>query len=187
HSVYNCRAPELVRFLLNPNLRCCFDERINCRRGEFTERGTASSRVRGRRICADQVDFLLQMNLDHFAVLCRARKMAGAAAAVKENMKHDLIECRILGMSVTFPIGDMHVPLDIPFVRSIPLNSNGSMHKIGAGLPIPQSELNDFDKSSAGRSKSGSERSGVPSACHCIQFHKMFKESDLRFKRCVEM
>jgi hypothetical protein len=97
----------------------------------------------------------------HFAVLCRARKMAGAAA-VKENMKHDLIECRILRMSVTFPIGNMHVPLDIPFVRSIPINPNGSMHKIGAGLPIPKSELNDFNKSSGGRSKSGSERSGIP-------------------------
>src|SRR5258707_8163132 len=65
-------------------------------------------------------------------------------------------------MSVTFPIGDLHVPLDIPFVRSIPINSNGSMHKIGAGLPIPKSELNDFNKSSSGRSKSGSERSGIP-------------------------
>ena len=36
------------------------------------------------------------------------------------------------------------------------------MNEIGAGLTIPESELNDFDEGTGNRAKSGSEGTGVP-------------------------
>ena len=46
----NRGASELFRFLLDPDLCRRFNERIDRRRREFTQRGTASSRMSKRRI-----------------------------------------------------------------------------------------------------------------------------------------
>ena len=47
-------------------------------------------------------------------------------------------------MPVAFPIGNMHVPLDVPFLRLAAIDSNCGVYKIRAGFPIPKTELNDF-------------------------------------------
>ena len=67
------------------------------------------------------------------------------SATVKEDMKHDPIKGSILGMSVTFPIRNMHVPFHIPLACSIAIDPNGGMNKVRPGFPVPESELNDFD------------------------------------------
>src|SRR6516165_3340611 len=159
--MYHRRAFEMLRLLLHPDLSRCFDERINRRARELAQRGTASSRMSCRRICIKQVDFFLQVNLDDFAVLACSGKMA-RSAAVKEDMKHDPIKGGILRMSVTFPIRNMHIPFHIPLAGSIAIDPNGGMNKVRSGFPVPESELNDFNQSSIGRSKSRPERSRIP-------------------------
>src|ERR1700747_2263102 len=109
YAVYHRRAFEMLRLLLHPDLGRRFDERINRRAWEFTQRGTASSWMNCRRMPINQVDFLLQVNLDNFAVLPCPGKVA-RSAAVKEDMKHDPVKGSILRMSVAFPIRNMHVP-----------------------------------------------------------------------------
>ena len=65
-------------------------------------------------------------------------------------------------MSVTLPIRNMHVPFDIPLASSITIDPNRGMNKVRAGFAVPESELNDFDQSSVGRSKSRPEGSRIP-------------------------
>src|SRR6516165_1164235 len=65
-------------------------------------------------------------------------------------------------MSVSLPIRNMHVPFHIPLACSIAIDPNGGMNKVRSGFPVPESELNDFDQSPIGRSKSGPERSRIP-------------------------
>src|ERR1700730_14293083 len=88
-------ASELFRFLLHPDLRSRFNERIDRGSRKFTQRSTASSRMSKRWVGIGKFDFFLEMNLDNFAILRRTRKMA-CPAAVKEDMKDDFIECEIL-------------------------------------------------------------------------------------------
>ena len=65
-------------------------------------------------------------------------------------------------MSVSLPIRNMHVPFQIPLACSIAIDPNGGMNKVRSGFPVPESELNDFDRSPIGRSKSSPERSRIP-------------------------
>jgi hypothetical protein len=122
----------------------------------FSEGNTAKCTDKSKQIKITQ-----SINLDNFAVLPRSGKMA-RSAAVKEDMKHDPIKGGILRMSVTFPIRNMHIPFHIPLAGSIAIDPNGGMNKVRSGFPVPESELNDFNQSSIGRSKSRPERSRIP-------------------------
>jgi hypothetical protein len=109
----------------------------------------------------EQVNFALQMNLDDFPVLGGSRKVVGGAF-VEEYMQYDLIKCRVLRVTVVLPIRDVHVPLDIAFECLFPIYADGRVNEIGAGLAVPESELDNLNKGSSGCVESSSEGPGVP-------------------------
>ena len=101
------------------------------------------------------------MNLDDLPVQSRPREMTGAAF-VKEQMKDHSIKGRVLRMTVTVPVCDVHVQLNIAFQDLFPIHPEGSMNKIGTRFPIPKSKLNDLDQGTGYRAESGAESSGIP-------------------------
>ena len=77
-------------------------------------------------------------------------------------MQDDLIKCRVLRVPVVLPIRDVHVPLYIAFDCLFPIHADRSMNEIGAGLTVPESELDDLNEGTGGSAESSSEHPGVP-------------------------
>ena len=109
----------------------------------------------------EQVDFALQMNLDDFPVLGCAGKVVGGAF-VEEYMQYYLIKCRVLRVPVVLPIRNVHIPLYIAAEHLFPIYADSRVNEIGAGLAVPESELDNLNKGSSGSVESSSERSGIP-------------------------
>ena len=101
------------------------------------------------------------MNLYDFPVQCRPCKMVGAAF-MKEQMKHDPIKCRVLRVTVAVPICDVHIQFDISLQQLFSVDSERCMNEIGAGLAIPESELDNLNQGTGNGTESGPERAGVP-------------------------
>jgi len=77
-------------------------------------------------------------------------------------MQHDPVKCRILRVTVTIPVCDVHVQFDISLEQLFSIHSERGMNEIGAGLAIPESELDDLYKGTGNSPESGSKRAGVP-------------------------
>jgi len=77
-------------------------------------------------------------------------------------MEYDLIKCRVLRVAVAFPIGHVHIPLDIAFKGVLSIHPDGGMNEIGAGLAIPESELDNLNYRAVGRLEGRAKRSGIP-------------------------
>ena len=56
----------------------------------------------------------------------------------------------------------LHIPLDIAFECLSPIYTESRMNEIGAGLAVPESELDDLNEGTGGRVESSSERPGIP-------------------------
>ena len=98
------------------------------------------------------------MNLDDLPIQSRPREMTGGAF-VKEQMKDHSIKGRVLRMTVTVPVCDVHVQFNIAFQDLFPIYPEGSMNKIGTRFPIPKSKLNDLDQGTGYCAESGAESS----------------------------
>ena len=101
------------------------------------------------------------MNLDDFPVLSCTRKMVGGAF-VKEDMQHDVIKCRVLRVSVPFPVRDVHIQLYVALECLFSIDANSRMNEIGTGLAVPESELDNLNQGADGRAESGPECAGIP-------------------------
>ena len=88
------------------------------------------------------------MNLDDFPVLGCARKVVGGAF-VEEYMQCDLIKCRVPRVPVVFPVRDVHIPLYIAFDCLFAIYADSRVNEIGAGLAVPESELDDLNEAPA--------------------------------------
>src|SRR5271157_2986938 len=109
----------------------------------------------------EQINFALQMNLYDFPVLSCARKVVGGAF-VEEYMQYDLVKCRVLRVPMVLPIRNVHIPLYIAFDCLFPIHADSRVNEIGAGLAVPESELDNLNKGSSGSVERSSERSGIP-------------------------
>ena len=77
-------------------------------------------------------------------------------------MQHDPVKCRILRVTVTIPVCDVHVQFDISLEQLFSIYSERGMNEIGAGLAIPESELDDLYERTGNSPESGPKRAGVP-------------------------
>ena len=65
-------------------------------------------------------------------------------------------------MTMTFPVGHVHIELDISIQGFDPADPNNRMNKIWPGLPIPKSELHNLDGRSVCRLEHRTECAGIP-------------------------
>jgi hypothetical protein len=105
----------------------------------------------------------IDSNLRHIAVRFGAGEKF-AVTLVYEDVKDGLIERRIRGMPVRFP-----VPIDqIDFNAAAPglpaIRANGGVFEIRAGFAVPDSELNDIDLVATGADKAVPELAGKPAS-----------------------
>jgi hypothetical protein len=63
---------------------------------------------------------------------------------------------------MTFPVGDVHVPLDIAFKGLLPIHPDSGMNEIGAWLAVPESELDNLNDRTGSGLESGAKRSRIP-------------------------
>jgi hypothetical protein len=160
-SVRDRSSIELISLPLHPDFSGRLDQIIDGSITELPQRSATPSRMRDRGNGIEQVDFALQMNLYDFPVLGCARKVVGSAF-VEEDMQYDLIKCRVLRVPVVLPIRNVHIPLYIASEYLFPIYADSRVNEIGAGLAVPESELDNLNKGSGGRVESSSEGPGVP-------------------------
>src|ERR1700722_2967762 len=88
-------------------------------------------------------------------------------------------------MTVTVPVSDMDVQFDISLQQLFSVHTERGMNEIGAGLAIPESELDDLDEATGNSTESGPERAGVPHGLP-FKFSPFFGEMAGRFaqNRC---
>ena len=182
HAMSDRCPMELIRLPLHADASSRLDQRIDRPRRQLSERSATTPRMSNwRGLDLQQVNFALQMNLDDLPILGRPRKMAGAAF-VKEQMKDHPIKGRVLRMAVPVPVCDVHVQFDISLQHLFPVHPERGMNEIGAGLPIPESELNDLDEGAGNSAESGAKRAGIP---HRLPFElgPLFGEVPGRFSQ----
>jgi hypothetical protein len=114
------------------------------------------------------------MNLDDFPVLGCAREVVGSAF-VEKYMQCDLIKGRVLRVPVVLPVRDVHIPLDIAFDCLFAIYADARVNEIGAGLAVPESELDDLNEGTGGSTESSAERAGVPESLP-FEFGPLFGE-----------
>jgi len=74
------------------------------------------------RMEVDSVNLALQVNLEDFSICGSTRKMVGATF-VDEQMQDDSIERWVLRVSMSLPVANVHVELDISLQESLPVAS----------------------------------------------------------------
>ena len=161
HAVSDRCPMELICLPLHADARRRLDQRIDRPACDPVEWSAAAPRMRNRRMEMQQVNFALQVNLYDLPILGRPRKMAGTAF-MEEQMKHDPVKGRVLRMAVTVPVCNVHIHFDISLQDSFPVHPERGMNEIGAGLAIPESELDDLDEGAGNSSKRRPKRAGVP-------------------------
>src|ERR1700746_39214 len=77
-------------------------------------------------------------------------------------MKNHVSERWVLPVQVSFPIGSRQIKLDISRQSLVPVNSDQSMDKIRTGFLVPEAELENLDRRTAGRPKGRTERTRIP-------------------------
>ena len=160
-SVCDRSSIVLISLPLHPDFSRRLDQIIDGPITQLPQRSATLSRVRDRGNGTEQINFTLQMNLYDFPVLGCARKVVGGAF-VEEYMQYDLIKCRVLRVPVVLPIRNVHIPLYIACEYLFPIYADSRVNEIGAGLAVPESELDNLNKGSSGRVESSSEGPGVP-------------------------
>jgi hypothetical protein len=71
---------------------------------------------------ANTVNLALQVNLENFSICCSSREVA-SATFVDEQMQDDSIERWILRVSVSLPVGNVHIELDVSLQESLTVHS----------------------------------------------------------------
>jgi hypothetical protein len=160
-SVRERSSIELISLPLHSDFSGRLDEIIDRPSTQLPQRSATLSRMSDWGIGIEQINFALQMNLDDFPVLGCARKVVGGAL-VEEYMQCDLIKCGVLRVPVVFPVRDVHIPLYIAFDCLFAIYADSRVYEIGAGLAVPESELDDLNEGTGGGAESSSERPGIP-------------------------
>jgi hypothetical protein len=112
----------LVRLLLHTNPSSCLNDFIDCSGGNLSERAATTARMSNRRMEANTVNLALQVNLKYFSIRCCSRKVIGASF-MDEQMQDDSIKRWILRVSVSLPVGNVHIEFDISFKEWLPVDS----------------------------------------------------------------
>ena len=179
HAVSDRCPTKLIRLPPHSDARRRLDQRIDRPACDLSEGSAAAPRMRNRRMKMLQVNFALQVNLYDLPILCRPRKMAGAAFT-EEQMKHDPIKGRVLRMAVTVPVCDVHIHFNISLEDLFPVHPERGMNEIGSGLAVPKSELDNLDEGAGNSSKSRPKRAGVPHRLP-LELGAFFSEIPWRF------
>ena len=90
----------------------------------------------------------IELNLGNVAVAIGASKEFHSASFEKD-VENRVVERRIDGMAVQFPIAIQQIDFDRTMLYGPTCYSDSSVLEVGAGLVIPKTKLYDFDRFAA--------------------------------------